>query len=214
MLHRDAREPSRARTPWRASRRHYVRRRDPGVRRHYAVVIAEPEGKTVGTLDEDFAVESLTGDVFLLGTNHGASGTSSPGGFAWKMRTALAPSIPFWLGEAPGGRSSFRATSPRAARIIAVLRTSPAGVSESANADSTKAAPTRRSDYIRAGTHRSGRMPTLTTVVAERFFDEAGGMQLVISCSVRRAHQSRLGPRAAQTILPHVQFRTAGRRHR
>ena len=73
-------------------------------------VVAEPEGKTVGTLDEDFAMESLTGDVFLLGTH------------SWRIRHVMqgrvyvedahgaAPSIPFWLGEAPG-RSAELSTS-------------------------------------------------------------------------------------------------------
>ena len=65
-------------------------------------VVAEPEGKNIGTLDEDFAMESLTGDVSLLGTH------------SWRIRHVMqgrvyvedahgaAPSIPFWLGEAPG----------------------------------------------------------------------------------------------------------------
>ena len=72
-------------------------------------VVAEPEGKTVGTLDEDFADGELTGDVFLLGTH------------SWRIRHVMqgrvfvedahgaAPSIPFWLGEAPGRSSELSA---------------------------------------------------------------------------------------------------------
>ena len=67
----------------------------------YAVV-AEPEGKVVGTLDEDFAVESLAGDVFLLGTNSWRIKRVEPGRVRVEDAHGAAPSIPFWLGEAPG----------------------------------------------------------------------------------------------------------------
>src|ERR1700686_4423297 len=65
-------------------------------------VIAEPDGKTVGTLDEDFAVESLAGDVFLLGTHSWRIKRVEPGRVRVEDAHGAAPSIPFWLGEAPG----------------------------------------------------------------------------------------------------------------
>src|SRR5581483_9979907 len=67
----------------------------------YAVV-EEPEGKTIGTVDEDFAVESLAGDVFLLGTYSWRIRRVEPGRVRVEDAHGAPPSIPFWLGEAPG----------------------------------------------------------------------------------------------------------------
>src|SRR5207245_7728539 len=68
---------------------------------NYAV-IAQPEEKVVGTLDEDFAVESLAGDVFLLGTNSWRIKRVEPGRVRVEDAHGAPPSIPFWRGEAPG----------------------------------------------------------------------------------------------------------------
>jgi ATP-dependent helicase Lhr and Lhr-like helicase len=68
---------------------------------NYAV-IAEPDGKTIGTLDEDFAIESLAGDVFLLGTHSWRIRRVEAGRVRVEDAHGAAPSIPFWLGEAPG----------------------------------------------------------------------------------------------------------------
>src|SRR5216683_765991 len=65
-------------------------------------VIAEPDNKTVGTVDEDFAVESLAGDVFLLGTHSWRIKRVEPGRVRVEDAHGAAPSIPFWRGEAPG----------------------------------------------------------------------------------------------------------------
>src|SRR5471030_1504225 len=66
------------------------------------LVVAEPEGTTVGTLDEDFAVESMAGDVFLLGTTSWRIRRIEPGRIRVEDAHGAAPGIPFWLGEAPG----------------------------------------------------------------------------------------------------------------
>src|SRR2546422_3255379 len=65
-------------------------------------VVAEPEGAIVGTLDEDFAVESLAGDVFLLGSNSWRIRRIEAGRVRVEDARGAAPSIPFWRGEAPG----------------------------------------------------------------------------------------------------------------
>src|SRR5205085_3784412 len=65
-------------------------------------VVAEPEGTVVGTLDEDFAVESLAGDVFLLGTTSWRIKRVEPGRVRVENAHGAPPSIPFWNGEAPG----------------------------------------------------------------------------------------------------------------
>ena len=64
--------------------------------------MAEPEGTIVGTVDEDFAVESLAGDIFLLGTTSWRIRRVEAGRVRVEDAKGAAPSIPFWLGEAPG----------------------------------------------------------------------------------------------------------------
>ena len=65
-------------------------------------MVAEPEGATVGTVDEDFAVESMAGDVFLLGTTSWRIRRIEAGRVRVEDAHGAAPSIPFWRGEAPG----------------------------------------------------------------------------------------------------------------
>jgi len=141
-------------------------------------VIAEPEGKTVGTLDEDFAVESLTGDVFLLGTQSWRIRHVGQGTVRVEDAHGAKPSIPFWLGEAPGRSmelsdavSRVRETcnqNPDAARFLMAE----CGLDEGAAKQGIA--------YLNAGSAALGAMPTCSTVVAERFFDESGGTQLVL----------------------------------
>ena len=66
------------------------------------LVVAEPEGTTVGTVDEDFAVESMAGDIFLLGTTSWRIRRVEAGRVRVEDARGAAPSVPFWLGEAPG----------------------------------------------------------------------------------------------------------------
>jgi len=66
------------------------------------LVVAEPEGVTVGTVDEDFAVESMAGDVFLLGTTSWRIRRVEAGRLRVEDAHGAVPSIPFWRGEAPG----------------------------------------------------------------------------------------------------------------
>ena len=139
-------------------------------------VIAEPEGTVIGSLDEDFAVESLVGDVFLLGTTSWKIRRVEPGRVRVDDAHGAAPSIPFWLGEAPGRTREL-------SQEISTLREE---VGQAVNLSwasecglDTRGAE-QAAEYILAGRNALGAMPTQDTVVAERFFDEAGGMQLVI----------------------------------
>ena len=66
------------------------------------LVLAEPDETVVGTLDEDFAVESLAGDVFLLGTTSWRIRRVEAGRVRVEDAHGAAPTIPFWRGEAPG----------------------------------------------------------------------------------------------------------------
>src|SRR6185503_13884601 len=141
-------------------------------------VIAEPEGTVIGSLDEDFAVESLAGDVFLLGTTSWKIRRVEPGRVRVQDAHGAAPSIPFWLGEAPGRTrelsqeiSTLREEITRSRNAIELLERE-CGLNRSG--------AEQAAEYVLAGFHALGAMPTQDTVVAERFFDEAGGMQLVI----------------------------------
>ena len=80
------------------------------------LVVAEPEGKTVGSLDEDFAVESLAGDVFLLGTTSWRIRRVEAGRVRVEDAHGAAPNIPFWRGEAPGRTRELSRRGLRAAR--------------------------------------------------------------------------------------------------
>jgi ATP-dependent helicase Lhr and Lhr-like helicase len=145
---------------------------------NYAV-IAEPEGKTVGTLDEDFAMESLVGDVFLLGTHSWRIKRVEPGRVRVEDAHGAAPSIPFWLGEAPGRSRELSAeVASIRARIIGDREPVPAFLISECGLD--EAGARQAAAYVRTGTAELGALPSQNTVVAERFFDQAGGMQLVL----------------------------------
>ncbi|MEP7365894.1 MAG: DEAD/DEAH box helicase, partial [Acidobacteriota bacterium] len=140
-------------------------------------VLAEPEGKTIGTIDEDFAVESLTGDVFLLGTQSWRIRHVTQGRVYVEDAHGAAPSIPFWLGEAPG-RSAHLSDSVSRLRGKLLENPSPTWLLEECGLD--EAGAKQAIAYVRAGSAALGAMPSSTTVIAERFFDEAGGMQLIL----------------------------------
>ena len=143
-------------------------------------VVAEPDGHTVGTLDEDFAVESLAGDIFLLGTNSWRIRRVETGVVRVEDAHGAPPTIPFWNGEGLGRTIEL-------SREVSDLR---AAIDERDDA----AAHTFLADecaldisgaeqaiaYIRAAKAGLGVVPTTQTIVAERFFDEGGGMQLIL----------------------------------
>jgi ATP-dependent helicase Lhr and Lhr-like helicase len=142
-------------------------------------VIVEPDAKTVGTLDEDFAVESLVGDVFLLGTHSWRIKRVEPGRVRVEDAHGPAPSIPFWLGEAPGrSRELSAAVTHVREQILEDVGEIPAFLISECGLD--EAGAKQAAGYVRAGTAELGALPSQTTVVAERFFDQAGGMQLVL----------------------------------
>jgi ATP-dependent Lhr-like helicase len=144
------------------------------------LVVAEPEGSTVGTLDEDFAVESLAGDIFLLGTTSWRIRRVESGRVRVEDAHGAAPSIPFWRGEAPGRTEELSrevsrlrediAARPRSAAIDFLIR----------ECALDQRGAEQAVDYVVAGKASLGAMPAHHTIVAERFFDEAGGMQLVL----------------------------------
>ncbi len=158
-------------------------------------VVAEPEGSVVGTVDEDFAVESLRGDVFLLGnTSWRIRRVESSGRVLVEDARGAPPTVPFWRGEAP-------ARTPELSAHVADLREKigelvASNISEPARQDSSEmraavawlkqecglddSGAEQAVEYVVAGRAVLGVVPTQRTVVAERFFDESGGMQLVL----------------------------------
>ena len=147
-------------------------------------VVTDPDDTTVGTVNEDWAIESMQGDVFLLGST------------SWRIRRVEAgvvrvvdaegapPTIPFWLGEAPARTAeASAAVSALREALDERLATSPIAaaaewLAPEAGVDTRVATEVVR--YLAAARAALGVLPTQRHVVFERFFDEAGGMQLVV----------------------------------
>ena len=147
---------------------------------NYAVT-AEPDGRNVGTLDEDFAVESLAGDVFLLGTHSWRIKRVGSGRVYVEDARGAPPSVPFWLGEAPGRSAELsHAVSETREKILILSEIGKAMEFLTSECALDEAGARQAIVYVRAGAAALGALPTESTVVAERFFDEGGGMQLVI----------------------------------
>ena len=161
----------------------------------YAVV-AEPDGLVVGTVDEDFAVESNRGDIMLLGNTSWMIRRieTNAGRVLVQDAHGAPPSVPFWRGEAPARTEElsqhigtlrqkisemlpntspvgFSATQPDVAAAVSWLKDE-CGLDDSGAEQAI--------EYVLQGRAVLGAVPTQTTVIAERFFDEGGGMQLVI----------------------------------
>jgi ATP-dependent Lhr-like helicase len=148
-------------------------------------VLMEPGDVLVGTVNEDFAIESFQGDVFLLGSHPWQVVQVTNGVMRVRDAAGKHPTIPFWLGEAPGRTDELseevsRLRSGLAERLDAGGRDDGVEfVREASGVDVVAAALVV--DYLRAGrAGLGGVLPTHDDIVFERFFDETGGMQLVI----------------------------------
>jgi ATP-dependent helicase Lhr and Lhr-like helicase len=142
-------------------------------------VIAEPDNHLVGTLDEDFAIESLAGDVFLLGTNSWRIKRIENGRVRVEDAHGMPPSIPFWNGEAPGRTIELSREVSRLREDVFVAKSEGVALLER-ECSLDKRGAEQAAEYINAGQRALGVVPSQDVIVAERFFDEGGGMQLVI----------------------------------
>jgi ATP-dependent Lhr-like helicase len=143
-------------------------------------VILEPEALTVGSVNEDFAVESNIGDIFQLGNASYRVLRVERGTIRVEDAKGQPPSIPFWLGEAPGRTWELSvAVSQLRAGLAAHLGTGAQAWLQQATGVPDAAAE-QLIEYLAAGHAALGCLPTHDTVVLERFFDEAGGMQLIV----------------------------------
>jgi ATP-dependent helicase Lhr and Lhr-like helicase len=123
-------------------------------------VLLEPEATVVGTLNEDFAIESQRGDIVQLGAHSWRILRIEPGTVRVADAEGAPPTIPFWLGEAPS-------RTPELSSLISEVRES-GGDHEDLQA------------HLSSGARALGAVPTVRRIIIERFFDESGGMQLVV----------------------------------
>jgi ATP-dependent Lhr-like helicase len=151
-------------------------------------VILDPDETLVGTVNEDWAIESMAGDVFALGSH------------SWRIRRvesrsgvlrvedagAQPPTIPFWLGEAPSRTWELSAEVSRLRADVAARLDGPAGAERRAadwlgtECALSPSGAAQVAAYVAAQRDALGVVPTIDDIVFERFFDEAGGMQLVV----------------------------------
>src|SRR5437867_2720484 len=151
-------------------------------------VILEPSESFVGTVNEDFAVESLAGDIFQLGNASWRILRINSGVVRVEDAKGQPPGIPFWLGEAPPRTTELsRAGSDLRVEVEKGLSVGeavsfPCKINEwlANELHLPQSAAEQLADYF-ADTYRSlGAIPSQQTLVMERFFDESGGMQLVL----------------------------------
>ena len=145
-------------------------------------VIEAPADIFVGKVNEDFAVESMAGDIFLLGNRSWRIRRVEAGRVRVEDAQGAPPTIPFWLGEAPA-RTAELSAAVAALREAVAARLPDAGAAAAwliGACGVDQAAAGQIVAYIAETCAALGAVPTRHTVVAERFFDEGGGMQLVI----------------------------------
>ena len=143
-------------------------------------VVAEPEDRVVGQVDEDFAVESYRGDVFLLGAAAWRIRRIARGQVRVEDARGAAPTIPFWRGEAPGRTDELSARVSRLREEVAEADPETARRRLRERCFLSEAGADQIVRYLAAGKAALGAVPTRRRVIAERFFDESGGMQLVL----------------------------------
>ncbi|MEM7207267.1 MAG: DEAD/DEAH box helicase [Pseudomonadota bacterium] len=146
-------------------------------------VVLSPDGLRVGSLNEDFAFESMPGDIFQLGNTSYRVLKVEPGTVHVADAHGEPPSIPFWFGEAPGRTDEL-------SLAVSSLRQAFAHQVETGATSVTQwlfdqynvgtSAAEQAADYLGAAHAALGTLPTHQEIVFERFFDETGDMHLVI----------------------------------
>ncbi|PWT80977.1 MAG: ATP-dependent DNA helicase, partial [Acidobacteria bacterium] len=171
----------------------------------YAVVL-EPSGLVIGSVNEDFAIESLQGDIFQLGNTSWRVLRVEQGKVRVEDAHGQPPSIPFWLGEAPARTHELSTAVSRLREEIGnrVVLNLQAGInSGNGNEDEddakrnlidlepptawltdevgiSRSAAEQLVEYLASAKAALGVMPSLQNIVLERFFDDSGSMQLVV----------------------------------
>ena len=153
-------------------------------------VLLQPQGVMVGTVNEDFAIESMPGDIFQLGISAWRILKVSQGKVLVEDAHGLPPTIPFWLGEAPARTAelSEEVSALRAEIDLRLGAQQPPDLERvkdtaawlAAEAGIEDSAAEQTVEYLAASKAALGVIPTQRSIVLERFFDESGGMQLVL----------------------------------
>lgn len=151
----------------------------------------EPEGHFVGTLNEDFAIESLPGDVFQLGNTSWRILSIGNGVVRVADAHGQPPTMPFWLGEAPARSDEMSVAVSRLRAAVDALLPGPDTPRKDGELERTiellvreyflpRAAAEQIATYLGEAKRSLGVIPTQETIALERFFDESGGMQLIL----------------------------------
>ncbi|HUD71400.1 MAG TPA: helicase-related protein, partial [Dongiaceae bacterium] len=148
-------------------------------------VVQEPEGTFVGRVNEDFAIESMAGDVFLLGNTAWRIRRIERGRLRVEAAPGSTPTVPFWLGEAPSRTPELSlAVGDLRAAVEAALADAAGGAAAAAALLVAAGLPPDAAAaivaYVEEGRRVLGTVPTARRIVAERFFDETGGQQVVL----------------------------------
>ncbi|MGH7663689.1 MAG: DEAD/DEAH box helicase [Gemmatimonadaceae bacterium] len=145
-------------------------------------VILEPQGAVVGTLNEDFAIESIAGDIFQLGNTSWRILRVESGVVRVEDAHGQPPTIPFWLGEAPARSDELSDAVTRLRSDIEARLHDRAAAARWLESEIgiQAAAVDQMLDYLGEAHRMLGALPSRDTLVIERFFDESGGMQLVL----------------------------------
>jgi ATP-dependent Lhr-like helicase len=145
-------------------------------------VILEPSETFVGTVNEDFAVESLAGDIFQLGNASWRILRVNSGVVRVEDAKGQPPGIPFWLGEAPARTAELSEAVSNLRTEIEQLLSDGEDVRDCLTNEIQLPpdAAQQLADYFSDAYRALGAIPSQRTLVMERFFDESGGMQLVL----------------------------------
>ena len=150
-------------------------------------VILDPDDTFIGTLNEDFAIESNAGDIFQLGNASWQVLQVTTGVVRVVDAKGAPPTIPFWLGEAPARSNELSRAVSDVRQMVADRfghRRDGIGPGDVAwlatDAGVNAEAAQQALSFLDEGRRALDAIPTQQTLVLERFFDESGGMQLVL----------------------------------
>jgi len=171
-------------------------------------VITNSEEIFVGTVNEDFAIESLSGDIFLLGNTPWKIKRVEKNKVRVEDAQGQPPSIPFWLGESPGRTIEL---SDEVSRIRTGIEERLEQTAEATNWIIEESgiqieASRQLVAYFQEGKRVLGMIPTGNRIIAERFFDESGGMQLVIHAPLGAATNRAWGMSLRKQICRSFDF--------
>jgi ATP-dependent Lhr-like helicase len=149
-------------------------------------VLLEPQSLNIGSVNEDFAVESIAGDIFQLGNTSYRILRVETGKVRVEDAHGQPPTIPFWLGEAPGRSAELSFAVARLHGQLDVLLAATPGNLQPAldwltgTLGLNLASAEQLVDYLARARLALSALPSQDTLIMERFFDESGGTQLII----------------------------------